>query len=257
MNESFYEPLIREKLVDDVGNQKNPYAILNFVVSMADQVQKTSRKVYNVVDLASELGGILGILRPLMLVLVGPISSFSFNLKALQKVFIARTNDSSLFKTNSQTKVQKIQTPFTMRNTKVEEEVLKHYRIKLSARQKLSMFIMSKCKCFKKCMAPAGSNNEKLMKLYKLGQERLHNDLSMEKMVKSIRDMKILLKNKFLDDDLKFQIYHNRKNVIDLEDEDVKDCDIQTSGSVEPSEYGSRKGKGSNFQTLVRMETMH
>ena len=42
------------------------------------------------------------------------------------------------------------------------------------------------------------------MKLYELGNKRLQSDLSVEKMIKTLRDMKVLIKNKFLDDDTKW-----------------------------------------------------
>ena len=59
----------------------------------------------------------------------------------------------------------------------------------------------------------------KLIKLYNMGAERIEADTSMEKLVKTLRDIKILVKNQFMDEDLKFQIQQNHKNVIDLEEE--------------------------------------
>ena len=59
------------------------------------------------------------------------------------------------------------------------------------------------------------------MQLYKKGSERIEQELSFEKMIKSIRDMKILIKKEILNEDLKFQIQHAEKNVINLEGSDV------------------------------------
>ena len=115
---------------------------------------------------------------------------------------MARTSSTDLFKKS--TKVETVQTPFVLRNTEVEAEVQKHYRIKISAARKFKTFLMSKCACFRKSLSKKDPDNARLHRLYQVGQERLNEDLSIERIIKSLRDMRILIKNKFLDDDLKF-----------------------------------------------------
>jgi len=56
----------------------------------------------------------------------------------------------------------------------------------------------------------------RLKKLYHDGTHRLEQELDILKILKSLRNMKILLKNKFLDEEMQFQIEHNNKNVISL-----------------------------------------
>ena len=42
------------------------------------------------------------------------------------------------------------------------------------------------------------------------------------KIIKNLKDIKILMKNKFMDEITTFQINHNVKNVIDLEETSTK-----------------------------------
>lgn len=49
------------------------------------------------------------------------------------------------------------------------------------------------------------------------GKRRIEKELDILKIMKSIRNVKILMKNSLLSPDVKFQIAHADKNVIDLE----------------------------------------
>ena len=59
---------------------------------------------------------------------------------------------------------------------------------------------------------------------YKLGKERVEKELNISKLVKNLRNLKILIKNSFLNDKIGFMIYHSRKNTldIDIENEEIK-----------------------------------
>lgn len=59
-----------------------------------------------------------------------------------------------------------------------------------------------------------------LLKLYNMGTSKLEKDLSVEKLVRSIRNQKILVKKTITDDDLAFQIQHSHKNVLDLDSDE-------------------------------------
>ena len=62
------------------------------------------RDVYNILDLIGDLGGVLEIFVLFFNIFVGPISEFSFLLKAIEKLFLAQTKDPSIFKKTSMTK---------------------------------------------------------------------------------------------------------------------------------------------------------
>jgi hypothetical protein len=52
---------------------------------------------------------------------------------------------------------------------------------------------------------------------YKLGKERMEKELNISKLVKNLRNLKILTKNSFLNDKISFMIYHSRKNTLDID----------------------------------------
>lgn len=54
------------------------------------------RSVYDFVTMTEDLGGIIEILFILFAIFINPISKFSFNLKAIKKLFNVRTSDKSI-----------------------------------------------------------------------------------------------------------------------------------------------------------------
>jgi hypothetical protein len=56
-----------------------------------------------------------------------------------------------------------------------------------------------------------------LNKLFKLGEERLQKDMSVERLIKHLRDLRILVKEEMMNDEKKFKIENNPKNIIDIE----------------------------------------
>ena len=166
-----------------------------------------SREVYNLMDLIGDLGGVLEVITFMFGIFLVPISEFSFVIKALQKLYLARTTQTGLFKNDkmrkkkNKTKFKTIKTltPSKFKDTPLETEVNMHYPIKLRLCTSLKLYIMSTLGCLF-CKCAKNKKDTQLLKLYEAGQERLANDLSVEKMIKSLRDMKILLKSKFLDE---------------------------------------------------------
>ena len=57
-----------------------------------------SREVYNILDLIGDLGGVLEVIIFVFGVFLFPISEFSFVMKALEKLYLARTSHSTLLK---------------------------------------------------------------------------------------------------------------------------------------------------------------
>lgn len=60
-----------------------------------------------------------------------------------------------------------------------------------------------------------------LNKLYETGVTRLNHELSLERMLNQFKEIRILLKEKELDDETRFTIQHSYKKVIDLEVSDT------------------------------------
>jgi hypothetical protein len=58
------------------------------------------------------------------------------------------------------------------------------------------------------------------MKLYKEGNERMTQEISIERIIKHLRDIRIFLNQSVLDEAKKFEIQHNHKNVIEIDSDD-------------------------------------
>ena len=58
---------------------------------------------------------------------------------------------------------------------------------------------------------------DRSQEVYEIGQERFNNETDLVEIVKSIRDMKILLKNTLMDPVNSFKVNNIDLNVIDLE----------------------------------------
>ena len=119
-------------------------------------------------------------------IIVYPLSEFSFYLKAMSKMYLVQTSTKNLFK-QSQTfkKPRKHKIPARFKGTPVETEALKHHFIKLSFRQKFALFFKNLACWFRK---------DPFKKLYGLGTEIIEKDLNIEKLIRSYKDIKAMLK---------------------------------------------------------------
>ena len=53
--------------------------------------------------------------------------------------------------------------------------------------------------------------------MYKKGKEKIETDLNIDKFLKTIRDLKVVVKQQLMDSQLNYKVQHNPKNLIDLE----------------------------------------
>ena len=65
-----------------------------------------------------------------------------------------------------------------------------------------------------KCMF---KKRDKFLSLYEKGQDRIDTELDIVKIMKSLRNMKILMKNSFMDGEVKYQITHAKKNLLNID----------------------------------------
>jgi hypothetical protein len=64
-----------------------------------------------------------------------------------------------------------------------------------------------------------------MLKVLNEGKERIEKELNIVKIMKSVRDIKILMKHSMMSPDVRFQVAHSVKNFIDIEidsDEEIK-----------------------------------
>jgi hypothetical protein len=182
------------------------------------------------------MGGVLEVVVTLFAIMVAPFAEFSFIMKAMQQLFLARTKTDSLFvkkswkKKNNKSKFKSIKKPVPdeFKDTQIEAEAKMHYPINLEGNLKVKLFCTNMC-CLNRCLSfSSKSKMGKILYLYKEGSERIENDLSIERIIKNLRDIKIVIKNTLMTEKERFRIQHNQKNVIDLD----RDIDMGSSDSA-------------------------
>ena len=88
-------------------------------------------------------------------------------------------------------------TPRNMKN-----EILKHRYIDIKTKYWVKLYfarLMGDCCCNK-----FFKRKTRFMKLYERGQDRVESELNIVKIMKSMRDMKILMKNSFMDNQIRY-----------------------------------------------------
>lgn len=79
--------------------------------------------------------------------------------------------------------------------------------------------ILGAFSCFNSC----SKKNSKLTKLYKKAENRINKELDIVKILTNVRNLKILLKNSMIDEQVRFEIAHADKNLISLDtDEEIE-----------------------------------
>ena len=183
-----------------------------------------TREAYTILNLVGDLGGVLEVFLVLLGIFIYPMSEFSFYLKAMERLFLAKIKSPDFFinvnpEKKKRNKNMKHTMPDKLKGTEFEVSKELHYPIKLRFFKILKMFCLSKINC---CGSPSKrSEGSYLTDLYSKGSERVDVSLSLEKLIKTIRNMKIFLKRqKIAEDD--FVIQYSHKNVINLDDDDLE-----------------------------------
>jgi len=105
-----------------------------------------------------------------------------------------------------------------LKKTAIGSEILNYHHICLSAKSSLKLFCFQNCRCFGK--------KSKLKKLIKVGLERMEKDMNIERLIKNLRNIKIFFKlSQFLNNEDKFKIQYNHKNVINLDSDENNNSD--------------------------------
>ena len=56
-----------------------------------------------------------------------------------------------------------------------------------------------------------------MQRLYEEGQDRIETELDLVKLMKNLRNMKVLMRNSLMNKQVKFDILHSYKNLINLD----------------------------------------
>lgn len=170
------------------------------------------RYVYNFINLGEDLGGIIEIMLFTLSLFVSPIATFSFNLKAIKKLFMVRTGDKTLcMNVDEQCK----KSPILGSN--------RDYQFVIRNKDKCLLFCKSQFPaCFKiiNCKSYKGLRRraKSLETIYTQGNYRVSESLNIATQIRNNRTLKILLENLILSDDIVHRIDHHDNNMIDLKD---------------------------------------
>ena len=112
-----------------------------------------------------------------------------------------------------------------------------HRAIKLHYKDNICLYISNILGClFPSLLWP---NKKKFQKMYMLTKKKLNKELNIIKLIKNLRNQKILAKNSLLTNEVKAQINHQEKNLLNLEDTsdfDSNDPSSEESEVVNPEE---------------------
>jgi len=71
-------------------------------------VENHTREVYSLLSLIGDIGGVLQVILLAFVSFMNPISKYSFNMKAIQNLYLARSKDPSIFLPRTKLKTNKI-----------------------------------------------------------------------------------------------------------------------------------------------------
>ena len=129
------------------------------IISLDSNTGVHSYSSYGILDFLGDLGGVLEIMYFITANLMAPIASYSYTIKALEKLFVARTVDSKMFSERKETeeniKKKRISKSPSSLLAIIQADLVnmlkgisptkRHYKIKLSFFNKIKLFILSGC----------------------------------------------------------------------------------------------------------------
>ena len=140
-----------------------------------------------------------------------PISEFSYLHQIFGKLYLVRTSDFDIFEVDPEADND---IPSDLKKPQILEELKKYTPFKIKS-SLLYKFYMSKtfCCCFKSCKS---QNTKQIEKLFEHGQDHLESDLSIDRIVKSIKSLQILSNQSVLNKNQTQMIKYHKANVINL-----------------------------------------
>ena len=154
------------------------------------------------------------------------ISEHSFILKAAKKLFIARTRDQNLFKKDDRQNID-----IKSLSSKARHELELHRPIKFHYRDNVLLYLsnhLPSC-CFPSKLWP---KQKRFTKLYNMTKQKLQGELNVIKVIKNLRNQKILAQNSVMTKEVKNQMKHQKQNLLNLEDTSDFDSNASTEQDV-------------------------
>jgi hypothetical protein len=88
------------------------------------------------------------------------------------------------------------------------------------------------------------------LKLLNEGRKRIEKELDIVKIMKSLRDIKLLMKNSLMTQEIKYQVAHSEKNFIDIE-LDNDDSSLSDSNDYNNNKHNELKYVSESSRILI------
>ena len=144
--------------------------MLNIYIGFDSGLNEYKREVYNLLDLMGDLGGVLEVMIFVCGIMLYPISEHSFVLKALNLLYLVKSNDSKRF---------------AKRKKDGKGEI---HRIKLSMKDSIKLFFMHNLTFVK-------WPDMKLLALYKKGTAKIDKDFNLEELIRNVKRLMVMVGN--------------------------------------------------------------
>lgn len=228
--------------------------LVSVAIFLSDRSTTYERKIYAVFDLMGDIGGLIEISMLCLGSLLASISEHSFFIKAIQKLFLVNTYDRKLFAEPSKfrkggQKLNKERKSIQKHFNKEDQNYLNNHQvIKLSKKQSCKLYFMSLLGC---CFC--GRKKNRLWRLYTEGQDRIEKEFDLVKIIKSIRNIKVIMKHKLMNEKLKLEVKHSEKSVIDVES---TPSDSTSSSDENRDKAGSEQMKTTDRTSLSKPNSL-
>ena len=225
---------------------------IDFYVS-SEQNEHT-RQIYNLLDLASDFGGVLSAVATAATILLAAISEHSFIVRALQNLYVAKTPNHKLFRRSRNLRPKKYAFPTTHHRVQALEnlencntivsESKTHFPIQLSVWNIIRLFFLSN-----RYTRPNGEDRS-LKYMFKMGKEKLETDLNIDRILRSVSDLKCYVKKKLMDENFKLKVQNNPEKVVHIHSSEETDEFAGLKGRIKKLDEGqvlmvmSPKGAG-------------
>lgn len=159
---------------------------------MMFQAQKMvhARKVYSLLDVFGDFGGLKEVIFLLIGFFVAPWSEFSYNTKAIQKLYNVKTKNPSQFrKTKSRKYMEKMKNLDKRITKKDARNKMKEVHLgKINTCDQVSLFFRDLFGCFPDNVLHA---SDQMTRWLMIGKERFEKELDILKVLKRLRRTKI------------------------------------------------------------------
>ena len=150
--------------------------------------------------------------------LFAPWSEFKFITKAIEKLYLVKTRSKFVFRKSEADKhnhrLKNIKT-----TARAFDDNASQIRIgKLSVYGSLSLFVKENfCCCLYYFIDEPRKLSDRAQRWFRLGQERLEKELDIVKLIRHLRDLRVLTREMRHEDDLKYRLTIMGKNVLKID----------------------------------------